>query len=506
MNSLQYLNSIYLSWPKALRVGINAVIHSAIWLVMFTKIALPESDWAAWHWLQRLQFGIGFALLVAVFYYHNYELLPRQVGAGKLINYALLTGLLILFFEAIHWRIVHDVSRRIYWSDTADSFLIEPQYYSYWLSNTIPFWVITLAWGWLRYYFRHRIGLPVAGDEFAKGSLLWPLHLLFWLFFFSANWHQHGLLDYNMIESASVLLAATVFYVNLLFLIDWGLKRGLSFYLLSVSLLIILCWPLDAWLGFLNANRTWYGTSLTGFTTYTEVLFSFTDNLFWPALLLSCLYAFFSREVAEKTIALQTESENRKAELQALKTQLQPHFMLNVLNGLYADALEENSPKTAAGIISLSRLMQYIIYETDRSKVPLVRELQFLEQYISLQKERVPQQVRLEVVLPDAGTAGLQIAPLLLLPPIENAFKHGISLQNPAHINIRLSLDDKWLSLYVENLLFTKDIDRKEAGGIGLVNMQKRLQLLYPGQHTIRIRQEESKFVVTLRVLLDDTK
>lgn len=309
-------------------------------------------------------------------------------------------------------------------------------------------------------------------------------------------------LSYNLLGTGSILLAMAIFYLHL-YLLDRGFAGSYSRYLVLLLLLVLIAWPLDAGIGFLRAQYSpadyLPGPSLT----YPEALFDFSRRVYWPALLGSGLYFFFSRNVAEKTIALQSESESRLAELRALKTQVQPHFLLNALNALYGDALEEDSPRTAAGIVQLSKLLQYLIYDADQKAVTLAQEVAFLQGYVDLQRERMPATVQLETQWPEAGTDHISIAPLLLLPLVENAFKHGVSARRVSPLSIRLSLEKHRLQLRVENPIFPQNREQPvRPGGVGLDNLRQRLQLLYPGGHTLRTDRTGDQFTAGLTLEL----
>ncbi len=197
------------------------------------------------------------------------------------------------------------------------------------------------------------------------------------------------------------------------------------------------------------------------------------------------------------------QKEKLNAELQSLKAQLHPHFLFNTLNNIYS-ITQNSSPEASEMLAKLSDLLRYILYQCDRPLVKLSQEFSLVQDYIALEKIRYAENLDLDVALP-AYTNGYMIAPLLLLPLVENCFKHGSS---------RL-VDQAWIKIGAElkgNVLMIKLINSKpeaETGaerleyGIGLGNVQKRLDLLYPGKHELKIIAEPGVFIVNLTLDLE---
>lgn len=190
-----------------------------------------------------------------------------------------------------------------------------------------------------------------------------------------------------------------------------------------------------------------------------------------------------------------------EAELSALKAQVHPHFLFNTLNNLYALSLN-NSPKSPEVILGLSDILRYMLYECNTEMVSLQKEVLMLQQYMSLEKLRYED--RLDVNLAISGVLqDKQIAPLLLLPFIENAFKHGASeKRGQAWINIDIAVTETSLRLKVSNGKPDDAIreEDRQIGHIGLQNVRKRLDLLYPSRHQLKIVDDESAFLIVLDV------
>jgi hypothetical protein len=198
---------------------------------------------------------------------------------------------------------------------------------------------------------------------------------------------------------------------------------------------------------------------------------------------------------------LELLKERTEAQLQLLRAQVHPHFLFNTLNNIYSKAQYE-SPGTAKMITELSHILRYVLEEGKRDMVPLENELQMLLDYINLEKMRYDDKLDLHLSLPSKNE-GLYIAPLLLLPFVENCFKHGTSkmLNNP-WINLRIELQGISLFMKVMNGKRPLQILSNTRKGTGIDNIKKRLELLYKDKYHLQINVEEEVFVVNLRLEL----
>lgn len=245
-----------------------------------------------------------------------------------------------------------------------------------------------------------------------------------------------------------------------------------------------------------------YGYKHKASETYTEI---FTDL---PKLIYVYFFRIFSvafvfmllkllkDQLAVQRRALFLEKQKAEAELKLLKTQLNPHFLFNTLNNIYSLSLS-NSPVTSTSIGRLSEILDYILYQCNGLYVPLSGEITLLNNYIGLEKLRYDE--RLTVHFTCNVDQSIEIAPLILLSIVENAFKHGAGneIGNPV-IAIELKADDSRFSFVVSN-----SFDPKEAetpGNIGLPNLKKQLELIYPEKHHLVISQTENHFIVNLSI------
>ncbi len=189
------------------------------------------------------------------------------------------------------------------------------------------------------------------------------------------------------------------------------------------------------------------------------------------------------------------QDEKRSAELSSLRLQVNPHFLFNTLNSIYSLALEK-SDKTPEAIVKLSELMRYVTSEVGEDSVPLEKELNYISNYIELQRIRLGDTVQIDYAVSGDWTED-RIAPLLLIPFIENAFKFGVNPGMHSKIEVNLSIADHQLLLTVANNKLQSN-DQLMKSGTGLVNVQKRLKLIYPAAHKLVLKDNNQHFEVKL--------
>lgn len=210
---------------------------------------------------------------------------------------------------------------------------------------------------------------------------------------------------------------------------------------------------------------------------------------------------------SEELFALKTELGRSTANLDFLRSQINPHFLFNALNTIYGTAIQEGAERTSEGVQKLGDMMRFMLQENVQEKISITREIDYLNNYISLQRLRTDGSagIRIQVDIQPEISPLVQIAPMLLIPFIENAFKHGISLREESHIKISLEVKGHMLYFDVYNTkhLRPQHDPEKDSNGIGLVNVKQRLQLLYPNRHELMIRETAKDFFVHLMVNLE---
>jgi LytS/YehU family sensor histidine kinase len=199
------------------------------------------------------------------------------------------------------------------------------------------------------------------------------------------------------------------------------------------------------------------------------------------------------------------QKESMTMELSFLRSQVSPHFMFNTLNSMVALA-RKKSDKLEPALIELSNLMHYMLYESDQEKVNLSKEIDYIQSYIDLQTLRFGHNVKIMFSVNQPLPSDPCIEPMLLIPLIENAFKHGIGLINDPEIDIRLQVETGQVQLSVHNKYNDKLLEtRDKTSGIGLVNLERRLKLLYPHKHTMSVSKNGAYFKASLKLNLHDS-
>lgn len=208
-------------------------------------------------------------------------------------------------------------------------------------------------------------------------------------------------------------------------------------------------------------------------------------------------YYFRHRQDRERLITL--ERQNLEQQLEYLKYQINPHFLMNTLNNIHA--LVDIDPEQAKDtIVELSKIMRFVLYEGSKQKVPLRQELIFLDNYIQLMRMRVTdKKVDITVDIPQA-IPDREIPPLMMITFVENAFKHGVSYQRHSFIDINIQITDDHLIFFIRNSKVPQNEDRH--GGLGLKNVKRRLELIYGTNYTLDIKDEENTYTVNLTLPL----
>ena len=329
-------------------------------------------------------------------------------------------------------------------------------------------------------------------------------HLAFWVLSFilflqlfkTGNKPENVDYVYTALFQLSLLPAV---YINLeLLLPKWGQRKRIFFYLLSLAVVIILF----SWINY-NFFAEWSTKLLPNYFfisyfTFKEIIFFFTVYIIITSLLKLSKSWFWVSEL-EKEL-LEKEKQKTEVELKALKAQINPHFFFNTLNNIYSMALDkdERLPNT---ILQLSDLMRYFLYEAKDNFIPLQKELAVVNNYIALQKIRSDAQ--LDVEIKSSGQInGQQIAPLLLITFLENAFKHGAKGNaERSSIRIKTEIEKNKLLFSVENNKgIIDEVKAGDHGGLGLENIKRQLELLYPKKHLLTIKDMKDNFAVHLQL------
>jgi len=240
-------------------------------------------------------------------------------------------------------------------------------------------------------------------------------------------------------------------------------------------------------------ERLTYGQALLHPGTFFHLLF-IIERAFYP-LAAKLLIEVYRRQVRNARL----QQQYTQLELDFIKSQVNPHFLFNVLNSIYA-LTEEESPRAASIVQQLSSMMRYALYETKESLVPLNKELNFIKDYVALEQLRSTKRLLLDVNIADNVDGSWQIAPFILITFIENAFKHGVqSTTKKSWVKVQVEIQENRLLLFVSNSKPSNP--QPTVGGLGLANVRKRLNFL-KAEHNLNILDEPNQYSVTLQLQL----
>lgn len=343
---------------------------------------------------------------------------------------------------------------------------------------------------------------------FQKNRIL-VMHLSFWCLYLSFFFYQITFMRRNeepdYLKSVTdalfqVLFTAAISYLNYFILLPRLLNhKRLGQYLLEfiVPFIIIITIHIalkryiyseasTRQLNYLNSTRFAVTHSITViFITVFVGMLKFVED-------------WFELEAKKKEI----ENEKLTAELRFLKAQINPHFLFNTLNNLYYLATV-NSPKTPEVIDKLSQMMRYMLYDSNHVKVPVTKEIEYMKNYIDLEKLRLDNKVPIDFKI-SGNVENKQIVPLIFITFLENAFKHGVSnTSKKAFVNISINISGNNCEYIVENNKLTpKTEDDLAKSGIGLLNVKRRLELSYPEKYELNVIETDTRYLVNLSLTL----
>ena len=298
-----------------------------------------------------------------------------------------------------------------------------------------------------------------------------------------------------------MLMNQTVFYTTAFFLVPKLLRlkkiRVLIFSLLGGFVLINLFESIIDY----RYLAVFFSTASESFTVY--LLYNSVVSFF--ILLVALSYSLVKYWIQNEKLKRILLEEKLSTEMAFLKAQVNPHFLFNVLNSFYAKALKNNVPELADGIAKLAELMRYMVYETNEDKVALEKEIHHLKNFIQVYQLRIAEDDDVSINFVVKGTVNtVKISPMLLIPFVENAFKHGIDPKTKSIINISIKVEQKTLYFEVTNTMHQGAYGLgDESSGFGLANLKKRLSILYPNRYTLDTKEENGYYISLLILQLD---
>ncbi|WP_214071201.1 histidine kinase [Mucilaginibacter sp. dw_454] len=337
---------------------------------------------------------------------------------------------------------------------------------------------------------------------FRKNNVFILVHLLCWLILavgvlynHPSDWGEHIPKSFWIRQTVLFIILIVVFYINLYVLIprllfkEQVLWYGTSAVFLigavtSLNSLITSVFNLNAFFSVLPHRPGMPPFNHGGHPPHGVFFDIFVPGINTLMVGLGITISFIQKWQQEVALRQRLEQEKISAELAILKAQINPHFFFNTLNNIYAYTLSDGNVARTA-ITNLSKMMRYVLYEAAGGQAPLAKEIAFISEYTELMKLRISNKTSIQLELPQQ-TGNETVAPMLFLPFVENAFKHGVSGIDEGSILIRITQQQGLIELLVKNTIYqNKRASEDESNGIGIANTTRRLDLLYPGRYEL---------------------
>lgn len=265
-------------------------------------------------------------------------------------------------------------------------------------------------------------------------------------------------------------------------------KQPIRYFLSLISVILILLW------GRYFVRITFVGSDINKSLFYVN---AFIQYLYVFGI--SASYCFFSDYQRQQEVQRENENERLKSELSFLRSQISPHFMFNLMNSLVS-LNRKKSNLVEPVLLKMADLLRYMLYEKDDKRISLENEVKYLSNYIDLQKVRFGDYVNIDFDVKSTDSSK-SIEPMLLIPFVENAFKHGVGLIENPFIKIELGTSNDELSFKVTNKFSSDNKEVKDgASGIGLNNVKRRLELLYPNKYVLNVSESENLYTTDLKL------
>jgi sensor histidine kinase YesM len=329
-------------------------------------------------------------------------------------------------------------------------------------------------------------------------SLIWLFYILCMLY---VNYSSSGIfyLSLGNVLINSVFLAILI-YFNLYFLIPQFLsKKHFFYYFSTLALSALIITPLELICTYWNLSGFEEAQNYLIQNQYIQYFYALFAALF--STILKIIKEWLLQERTKNAL----ENKNLQSELSFLKSQINPHFLFNTLNSLYALTLKK-SDKAPEIVLRLSDMMRYMLYESNEKLVELEKEIASIKNYLELEKIRYGEKAAINFIYEEEDSSNYFIPPLIFIPFLENAFKHGLSNSiQMGYVNVKLSIKNKMLDFEIENSKSDEIKDeRYYKGGIGLNNVKRRLELIFGQNYTLKINETEDKFIVSLHLSLKE--
>jgi two-component system LytT family sensor kinase len=489
--------------------------------------------------IRRIEFWAAtllFATYVAICVHHGFQLMQKRIRGNQDFQLAgyllptLLEGLLtyLMFLVINHvlvprWWLARKFTMAMVW--TVISYLVITSLYI----------VVSVCFkGWAEHYRSSTasIYLKVVMQQFVS-TALWYVLLAIYVLFRQVVLHQYRRYGLSQTLASRIIkeVVAVAFIWSWLLNVLWGLRFKALFQLFGVYYIIVV--PFGAAVYFINlywlipvykstVERSWwkYAFRLAAMVTllalFETICIKATPYYLSPGMLvftawfiplaialpLSWMVYRANETFYRQLTTLKAALDASDASLQLLRSQINPHFLFNTLNALYGTAIVDGSRRTAEGIQQLGDMMRFMLHDNQRDFIPLSSEMSYLKNYLALQQLRLGNAaVQIEIEIDDDAGQALLIAPMLLIPLVENAFKHGIGPAEVAsEIIVRLQTRKQRINFCVINSMHASvgHDPEKVHSGIGLTNVSQRLQVYYKGSHQFEYGAKGTTFTVQL--------
>ena len=473
------IKRIEFHFPSWLQVGLYLIM---LWITVVFVLNNPSNSQAL----------LGVLLLLATFFTHKYLLIPKYALQGDYPRYFQWLGASFLICMAGLSLCVQQLSiLRII------------------IANTCLFTGLGLL-SWTSYYLDRLRSKDLTLKELIKNGelnleLAFNLILVFLVdFVFVINARSDNILNQSLVFYTIIGL----FYLHTFLSWPRFFSKDKAARFIGINVVIIL--GIATVMIVLDGFQSYTALRKIGVETKLIDLFSIKNIrndlllVFTMMLIPSFIYFFIKRRIKDLELTGFSMYRKKEAELAQLRSQVNPHFLFNTLNTLYAFALKEGSEKTAECIAKLANLMRFMLDDMEKESILLQREVSYIQDYVKLQSIRSAVEHDISITVEIGEENGYSIAPLLLIPFVENAFKHGMNPNKVSQLRIDITAKDHKIQFVIENSADENfEAYYKEKGfGIGIENVKSRLKYIYPDRHNISIAKTVDKFMVILAIEL----
>jgi len=438
----------------------------------------------------------GSLCIVIFFALHTFWLIPRLIMKRRYLAYGLGVAMLGIAYYVILFNVIK--------KGLESRFGINPMGYDFeaWVFSLVLVILSSFLYYYVAHLARQKKGIKyLFREKFLNVEVL--IHVLFlsFIFIYVIVDSRTGMVFQNYLL---FLISMAIFYLNAIWLIPKYLftKRYAKAILYSIGLLSIT----GLILSIMQAGFSYWNIHARGIElSFFDLLRAPQKIYLYLFVIPALIYAFAKKQILEQEKRGFNLFRKKEAELKQLRSQVNPHFLFNSLNTVYAFALKEGNDKTAESIAKLANLMRYLIDDMEQESIPIRKEIGYIDDYIKLQSIRssVEHDIKITVELDDEQK-GEMIAPMLMIPFVENAFKHGINPNNFSELIINVSMVESSLQFVIENSVNQnlETFEKEKGFGIGIQNVRKRLEYIYPNKHTLSIADTQDRFIVIMSVEL----